>query len=692
MRAGPIGSTREPGDRPDGKTSLAEGERPGSAHLRPPRRPLPDWSWVRPPGEHGVCASMRRLLFLSCCVSVASPALAADMVTADHLVVTATRIATPLEEVLAPVIVIDRDAIERSAAGDVSELLRFHAGLDLGRNGGPGQTTAVFIRGADSNHTLVLVDGVRINPGTIGLAALQNIPPSLIERIEIVKGPRSALYGTDAIGGVINVITRRGARDGWSTEVGYGDYDTRQASLNGGFGTERLEFDLGVAWLDSAGFPTRTVDDTDRGYENLSGSAQLRVRLGRAEVALRHWRAAGTSEYSDFFLTPVDQDFDNDATTLAVAWPAGDAVQARVGVTRFDDRLEQNQSTDFLHTLRHSVDAQLDWRASQRHTLGAGAMFAREDASSESYGERMDADTDTLNLFVQDQFASGPHRALLALGYTDHDTAGNAVTWNAEYGYTLAGGTLLYGLAGTGFRAPDATDRYGFGGNPDLEPERSRNLEAGVRQRIGERHTVSFAAFRNDISDLIEFVTLSYEPFAGENRNVDEARIDGVEAAYEYDAAPWHLRVEAIHQDPRNVATGEQLLRRAQDSVTVSAQRTFGPVALGIDVLAAGERKDFGVPEPVTLESYVLANLTARWQVNRALAVVGRVENLLDEQYELAHTFNTPDRGLYVSVQYAPGSRAPAATVAAAPRDAAAARSAYSHLGRAGREQTWVTD
>ena len=152
--------------------------------------------------------------------------------------VTATRASRrPIEEVLAPVIVIDRDAIERSAAGDVAELLRFHAGLDLGRNGGPGQTTAVFIRGADSNHTLVLVDGVRINPGTIGLAALQNIPPAMIERIEVVKGPRSALYGTDAIGGVINVITRRGARDGWSAEVGYGDYDTRQASLNGGLAT-----------------------------------------------------------------------------------------------------------------------------------------------------------------------------------------------------------------------------------------------------------------------------------------------------------------------------------------------------------------------------------------------------------------------------------------------------------------------
>ena len=197
------------------------------------------------------------------------------------------------------------------------------------RNGGPGQTTSVFIRGAESNHTLVLVDGVRINPGTIGLAALQNILPSMIERIEVVKGPRSALYGTDAIGGVINVITRRNADDGWSVEAGYGDYDTRQASLAGGFGTERVELDFGLAWLDSDGFPTRT-DDTDRGFENLSASAQLRADVGTAEVALRHWRAEGTSEYSDFFLTPVDQDYET-VDQYRLGGVAGDGLRPRRG-------------------------------------------------------------------------------------------------------------------------------------------------------------------------------------------------------------------------------------------------------------------------------------------------------------------------------------------------------------------------
>jgi len=610
------------------------------------------------------------------------------------VVVTATRVPTPLEEVLAPVVVIDRDTIARSVASDVPDLLRFHAGLEISRNGGPGQTTAVFIRGAESNHTLVLVDGVRINPGTIGLAALQNIAPSSIERIEVVKGPRSSLYGTDAIGGVVNVITRRGSRDGWSTEVGYGDYDTRSASVVGGLSGERLEFDLGVAWLDSDGFPTRSLDHVDRGYDNLSANLQLRADLGPGEVALRHWRSEGTSEYSDFFLTPVDQDYETSTSSLKLSWPVGVAARLQASASHLEDRTRQNQSSDYLRTLRDTVDAQVDWTPrGSGHALGAGAMLSRERASSESFGEVMRAETEQVNLYVQDRVESGAHRAQIALGYTHHETAGEALTWNVEYGHAFDNSTLLYGLAGTGFRAPDATDRYGFGGNPALEPERSRNLELGLRHRLDERQSIAIAAFRNDIDDLIEFVTLSYDPFSGENRNVERARIDGVEASYEYDAAPWRARIEAIHQDPRNRTTGETLLRRARDSLTLSVQRAVGPVALGIDVLAAGERKDFGFPEPVTLDAYVLANLTASWQVNPVWTIVARIENLLDEQYELAHTFNTPDRGVYVALRYAPGA-APAGPALAlrSPPDRRAGMLEFDMRPDRGRELAWVTD
>ena len=140
---------------------------------------------------------------------------------------------------------------------------------------------------------------------------------------------------------------------------------------------------------------------------------------------------------------------------------------------------------------------------------------------------------------MQDRIAAGPHAALLALGYTDHETAGNAWTWNAEYGYAITAATRVYGLAGSGFRAPDATDRYGFGGNPDLKPEESRNYELGVRHSIGDSQSVSLSAFRNEIDDLIEYVVLDPDTFDGQNFNVGRARIEGIEASWHYAAGPW---------------------------------------------------------------------------------------------------------------------------------------------------------
>jgi len=616
--------------------------------------------------ESSVDRSVRLASALALALAPSLATAAESTAPVPTVVVTATRVPMPLDEVLAPVIVIDRATIERSAANDAADLLRFHAGLEVARTGGPGQPTSVFIRGADSNHTLVLVDGVRINPGTIGLPALQNVTPDMVERIEVVKGPRSALWGSDAIGGVVNIVTRRGSRDGWVVEAGYGDYDTRKASANGGFGIgERASLDFGVAWLDSDGFPTRTGDDTDRGYENLNANVQWRAAIGTGEVSLQHWRAEGTSEYSDFFLTPVDQDFETAATSAALRLPVGRTGGARVAVSRVTDRIDQNQSGDFLRTDRDSLDVQFDWKATAVHALGVGAMHYVEDASSESYGAGFDAQTESTSAFVQDRIDIGPHSALLALGHTDHETAGSALTWNAEYGYAFnADRTRAFALAGSGFRAPDATDRYGYGGNPLLEPERSRNYEAGVRHSLTERQTLELSAFQNDIEDLIEFVVTDFETFEGENRNLAQARIRGIEAAWRYAGDAWQAHVEAIQQDPRNREDDSVLLRRAKQSVTAGLTRAFGPVQLGLDVLLAGERKDFGVTKPVTLDGYVLANLTAQWQATPSLAFVARVENLLDEDYELASTYNTPDRGLYVTVRYAPAKAGAAARAA----------------------------
>src|SRR3954469_6805188 len=218
----------------------------------------------------------------------------------QETIVTATRTPVALDAVGAPVIVITRQDIERSLASDVSEILQGQAGLEIARNGGPGQTTSLFTRGTESNHTVVLIDGVRINPGTIGGAALQNIAPESLERIEIVKGPRSSLYGTDAIGGVVQLFTRGAAKDGASAGATFGSDSTQQvfgdAALSAG---EQWKFGLGGSYAESEGMPTFVADDLDRGYRNVTGRAFAEfAATDTLKFRARGWRAAGLTEYS----------------------------------------------------------------------------------------------------------------------------------------------------------------------------------------------------------------------------------------------------------------------------------------------------------------------------------------------------------------------------------------------------------
>jgi vitamin B12 transporter len=570
----------------------------------------------------------------------------------DSVLVTATRTPTPESEILVPVVVITRAELERSLAEDAADTLRFQAGLDIGRNGGPGQPASLFLRGTDSNHTIVLIDGIRVNPGTIGGAALENIPAESIERIEIVKGPRSTLYGSDAIGGVVNIFTRGARSDGIDAYAGFGRYDTRSASFVAGMQFERGGLGLSGSWLDSAGFPSRTDTTTDRGYRNLSFSLQGRWLAGPVELRASAWRAAGTSEYSDFFLTPVDSDFDDHAAALEAAFAATDDWRMSIRATAMQNEIEQNQSTDHLRTRRTSLEWQNDVTLGSRQSLTFGAMASHEHAVTAEFDAGFDVHTDVVLAFVEDRLSLGRHHVLVAGGYTDHDTAGSKFTWNVDYGFDLSRRIRLLAAAGTAFRAPDSTDRFGFGGNPALKPESSRNVELGLQWRPNPQQRFTLSAFRNQIDELIEFVVSDPVTFDGSNENVGRARIEGVEASYRISGAGWHFELATSLQNPRNLTERTRLLRRTRESLTLSMAKSFGRYQLGASLLTAGARKDFGVPSAVTLAPYTLVDLTGKVAVTPRLDIDARVENALDERYELASGYNTPRRSLFVGARY----------------------------------------
>ncbi|MFU8820880.1 MAG: TonB-dependent receptor domain-containing protein [Gammaproteobacteria bacterium] len=602
-----------------------------------------------------------RLAAAAAALLIAQPVLA-EAVQLDDVVVTATRRTISAAQALPAVIVIDRAAIERSGALDVAELLRFETGIEIARNGGPGQVTSAFIRGANSNHTLVLIDGVKVNPGTAGGAALQNITPELVERIEIVKGPRSSLYGSEAIGGVINIITRRGAEGReLGARVQAGRYGTRGASANVSWQEAGFGAGLSATTLTTDGFPTFSDAEQDSGFENDAVNAWVRGTLGGVDLEASHWQAAGNTEYADFFRAPQDQDFTNRLSRLRIGWAVGDW-RSTLTLARFLDRIEQGELAfvpgDFVETERDLVDWQHDLDFIAGLELTAGVALSRERTAGQSFGAplesapgRGDADRDEDAVYLQAGLELGRHRIMAAARHTDHDVFGGVNTWNLEWGTPVGSDWGLVAGLGRGFRAPGTSDLYAFGGNPDLEPELSRSVDLGVRYRPNPDHELELALFRTEIEDLIQYVDPDgfMGPLPGRNENIGDARIKGAELTWRARYGDWGVTTTMLTQRPEDRATGETLLRRAEQSATALVTRRFGAHEIGLQMLATGERSDFG---GVELAGYVLANLTASIALAERWTLRARLENLFDQDYELVAGYNTAGRGIYASLAY----------------------------------------
>jgi len=585
------------------------------------------------------------LTLLLLCVSV--PLNAAETAASETIIVTATRTEIPLSDAIVPVTVITREDIELSLATDLAELLRFQAGIDLGRSGGPGQATSIFMRGTESNHTLVLIDGIRINPGTLGGAAIQHISPEIIERIEIVKGARSALFGTDAIGGVINIITRR-ARDAYvETSVGVGSFNTSSAYVSAGNRSDSGEFGITLNWQDTDGYAPRVDSELKRGYDNLSVNLYASRRLGNNEFSVRHWQAEGNVEYLDFFLSPVDQDFKNSTTAIELTSDFSDRATSKLVVSFMQDDIAQNQADDFVESDRIS----LDWQYShelENHTLTGGLFAVDENASTLSFGSGFNEDTTVRAVFLQDQWSHDRHKTFVAVRLTDHETFGKHTTWNAEYALEISDAWTFNTGIGHAFRAPDATDRFGFCGNPSLRPELADEVQLGFRFEPGTGHSVDIEFYSTNIDDLIdvEFDPQTFECTAG---NIARAEIRGTQLGYEFRGERFVFRAGFVRQSADDVITGARLLRRAEETATLSYTQDIGAHRFGLSLVASGDREDFG---GVSLPGYVLANLSGQIRLSDAWILHSRIENLFDTQYQTAASYRMQERAGYIELKY----------------------------------------
>lgn len=570
-----------------------------------------------------------------------------------EIVVTATRRAQTVDDTLATVSVITREDIARSQAPDLLTLLRGLPGVDLARTGGEGQSTSLFLRGSNSNQTLVLVDGVRIASANTGAAALEHLPLGQVERIEIVRGPRAAWYGSDAIGGVIQVFTRRAA--GAAAQFSAGRWGRLEGNVQWQGGDERAGFGIGAGVADLDGFSARLpgafgFDPDDDGYRNRNLLLRGHAELGAQRIGAR---VLATRADIDFDQGVSDNEATSGALDVEGTIGAGWRQRAVLGFHR-ESLATPVFESEFL-TRRSSLDWTFDRDLGSAASLVAGLNWQRERGESLATGDVGATCTycvsrRNLGFFASAQGAAGALDWQVAARHDDDSSFGGAGTGQAALGWRASESVRIFASWGEGFRAPNLNELYspGFGGffagNPALDPERSRSLEAGIDLGIGA-HRLGARAFRTRVRDLIAFQ--GGETFQAVN--VARAALDGVELAWEWRAADWRLDASATWQDPRDETTDLDLLRRPARKAAFGAERTFGAWSAGAGLQYASSRRDFGGD----LDAYTLLDLRLARELGGGWRIGARLDNALDREYELARGFATPARAWRLTIDWA---------------------------------------
>ena len=579
-------------------------------------------------------------------LSLSNGAQAQDATTLDAIQVTANRYPEAVAETLASVTIITREDIERSQAADVIDLLGRQAGIDYSRTGGAGQASTVFMRGSNSNHTLVLVDGQRANPTTQGGFDFGQLPLAQIERIEIVRGPRAALWGSDAIGGIIHVFTRDPSKA--FVEARAGSYGRTMLTAGFGHGDGENSIGLSAGHDRSTGFSATnpaagpwSFDPDQDGYRNSNLSLRARTSLGGQRLSFSGLHSDADVEF-DIGETAVR----NSQFGVALAGKLGPNWTHSLNLGRSHETLDTPAFGSASDSQRSSVDWLNTLVPNEHTTLNLGFNWSRENGTLDSlYSGRYDVDRRNSALFASWRGEYAAQTLELSARRDNNSQFGGASTGNAAWGWQANESLRLRASWGQGFHAPTFHDLYypGFS-NPNLLPEHSLSSEFGLEWSPDARQRLSLSVFRSRIRDLIVYVGPP-----SNLENVSRAAIDGVELEYHYKHEGFSLAGNATWQDPRNAATGVQLLRRARHKYALSADYLFGnALLLGLDVGNYGARPDFGA----SLPGHTRADLRVSLPLSPAWTIEGRIENIGDIDYELASGYNTPGRSGMLSLRY----------------------------------------
>jgi vitamin B12 transporter len=577
------------------------------------------------------------------------------------VVVTGTRTPTRVDEQVADLTVLDRAHIERAAGRTLPELLAQQAGIQFAANGGMGMTSSVFIRGLEARHTLLLIDGVRYGSATVGAPTWENIALHDIERIEIVRGPLSGLYGSEAMGGVIQVFSRR-AGEGVRTDAQLLAGSNRTGQIAGGvsYGAGALSAAARVQHLDTRGFsatnanaPFGSFNDDRDGFRQTSGSVQFGVQLPA------DWRADAKLLHSDGVVQVDDGpgvDSRAGLRTQVASLTFGGAVSAGWG-----SQIRLARSSDAYETLAtaspfadlgtiSTVQQQLSWENTLATPIGTVLLLAEHLGQTvERPGEpfaRSSRDIDAVAVGLNRR--AGSHTWQANLRHDRNSQFGDQLNGSAGYAYDLSPAWRVGLSAGTAFVAPSFNQLYypGFG-NPLLLPEEGEQAELSLHWNApGQELRAAYFDYR-----IRGYITAGPAP-----TNVPRTRSDGLSLSYSANVANWVLAASADHVNPRNVTEGtadfgNQLPRRARNSLKAVADVDLGAWRAGASWVAFDHRFD-DAANTTRVGGYGVVDLRAEWAFMPQWMLGLNLNNAGDKRYETVYGYNQPGREAYVTLRY----------------------------------------
>ncbi len=583
------------------------------------------------------------------------PALAQTQL--KETVVTATRSESRADAVISDVTVITREDIERSTGRTLPELISRVSGVQMWANGGLGKNSSISIRGSESRHVLLLVDGVRYGSATSGQANFDNIPLESIERIEVLKGPASALYGSDAVGGVIQVFTRKGAaglHPYGSVTIGTEARREVSAGLSGG--SADLTYSLGVQSLREKGFSATNPQVAFGGYNaDTDGFSQNSVN------ASVDWRfAPGWKADARVFHADAESQYDNGPGVFDVRTNTVSSVYA-LGVegqlqsnwkTRLAFGTSEDRSDSWTSATPDKFNTQQDqwtWLNEIGSPIGKVLLGYERTDQKVSGTQAYAVDRRTTNSWLAGlNGAAGPHSWQLNLRRDQESQFGDVSTGLAGYGYKFNPNWRAFGSYGTSFKAPSFNTLYYvspfFKGNPTTQPERGRNAELGMAYSAGA-HELKLTYYVNRIEGFITILPAV--------TNIPYARIKGWTLAYEGQIAAFTYRAALDLLDARNEANNLKLVRRADQQLTAGFDYSTGLWRMGASLLAASDRFE-NAANTQKLGGYATVDVHADYAVSKDWSLQGRVTNLGDKSYQTAYGYNQAGRGAYITLRYQP--------------------------------------